>query len=111
MGGVPFLVTVEVVPNAVWRHGRVLLLCPLCDRRRTRLYSPSENSIRPTCRVCLGLTYESRTLYNYKLGGPALGGYVFSHRSFAAARMERVRDDRAAASVARQSERRRLRCP
>lgn len=30
-------ITAEVVANAVWRHGRLFLRCPRCDRRATRL--------------------------------------------------------------------------
>jgi hypothetical protein len=105
LGGVRFQVTVEVIPNAVWRHGRVFLVCPRCANQRTRLYAPVENSGRLTCRVCLGLTYESQTLYNYKPGGPIFAGFVFSHRDAAMARTQRVRDDRAAASSARWAER------
>jgi len=55
----------EVHRNAVWRRGRVFLVCPSCSRRCTRLYVPVENRAL-ACRSCWGLTYESRTLLNYK---------------------------------------------
>ena len=106
--GVPFRVSIELRPNAIWRTGRVFLVCPKCGSLRTRLYLASESSWQSSCRVCLGLTYESRTLYNYKASGSILGGFVFSHRDVARARARRVRDDRAEASSLRQAERRRL---
>ena len=55
----------EVRQNAVWRRGRVFLKCPRCERRCTRLYLPLATSWL-ACRRCWGLTYASRTLYNYK---------------------------------------------
>lgn len=55
----------EVRHNAVWRRGRVFLLCSRCSRRCTRLYLPLADSWL-ACRRCWGLTYESRTLRNYK---------------------------------------------
>ena len=33
----------ELLPNAVWRFGRVFLRCPECGRRATRIYIPTEN--------------------------------------------------------------------
>jgi hypothetical protein len=51
--------------NAVWRHGRVFVVCPQCHRQRTRLYVPRHDSPL-ACRSCWGLTYASRTLQNYK---------------------------------------------
>jgi hypothetical protein len=55
----------EVRSNAVWRRGRVFLVCPRCSHRRTRLYLPRADSWL-ACRTCWGLTYASRTLLNYK---------------------------------------------
>jgi hypothetical protein len=55
----------EVRPNTVWRRGRVFLLCPRCGRRCTRLYLPLATSWL-ACRTCWGLTYDSRTMQNYK---------------------------------------------
>jgi hypothetical protein len=54
-----------VRPNAVWRRGRVFLVCDRCGRRCTRLYAPLATS-GLACRSCWGLTYGSQTLYNYK---------------------------------------------
>jgi len=34
----------EIRPNAVWRFGRVFLVCPRCDHHVTRVYVPSERS-------------------------------------------------------------------
>ena len=56
---------VVVVPNAVWRHGRVFLACASCNRRCTRLYMPDEGDPF-ACRQCWGLTYESTQRGNYK---------------------------------------------
>src|SRR5262245_10924647 len=55
----------EIRQNAVWRAGRVFLICPRCGRRCTRLYLPGPDSWL-ACRRCWGLTYSSRTLRNYK---------------------------------------------
>lgn len=55
----------EVRHNAVWRRGRTFLLCSQCGLRCTRLYLPLEQSWL-ACRRCWGLTYQSRTLQNYK---------------------------------------------
>jgi hypothetical protein len=57
-------------PNAVWRFGRVFLICPSCRDRRTRLYLPRVTTesagVVVGCRVCLGLTYRSRSLRVYR---------------------------------------------
>jgi hypothetical protein len=49
----------ELRPNNVWARGRLFLICPRCDTRATRLYAPL-SELRPECRRCWGLTYESR---------------------------------------------------
>jgi hypothetical protein len=51
--------------NVVWRYGRVFLVCPRCREQRTRLYVPVAGA-SVACRSCWGLTYASRTRYNYK---------------------------------------------
>lgn len=56
---------VEVRPNAVWRHGRVFLVCPSCGGRRTRLYLPTAGAIL-ACRMCFGMSYQSHGLRNYR---------------------------------------------
>jgi hypothetical protein len=63
--GREFGLTFEVRQNAVWRAGRVFLVCPRCSRRCTRLYVPTETAWL-ACRRCWGLTYLSRTQHNYK---------------------------------------------
>lgn len=63
--GRTFTASWEVRQNAVWRRGRVFLRCSRCERRCTRLYLPLATSWL-ACRRCWGLTYASRTLYNYK---------------------------------------------
>jgi hypothetical protein len=52
--------TVELVPNRIWRIGRLFLLCPRCSRRATRLYVPLSGD-EPKCRCCWGLNYESQS--------------------------------------------------
>jgi hypothetical protein len=52
--------------NAIWRHGRVFFICPRCRHRRARLYMPVAAGAPLACGRCCGLTYASRTLYNYK---------------------------------------------
>ena len=63
--GRQFIASWEVCQNAVWTRGRVFLRCPRCCLRCTRLYIPLEDSWL-ACRRCWGLTYNSRTLQNYK---------------------------------------------
>jgi hypothetical protein len=60
----PWSLEVEVLPNAVWRKGRLLYRCPACGRRATRLYVPL-SGLQPRCRRCWGLNYESQS-WNYK---------------------------------------------
>ena len=49
----------QIRSNAVWRFGRLFLICPHCSRRVTRIYVPTaESSAR--CRACWGLSYSSR---------------------------------------------------
>jgi len=57
----------EVLPNAVWRKGRVFLRCPSCGGRATRLYVPRAD-LPPKCRRCWGLNYGSQT-WSYKPTG------------------------------------------
>jgi hypothetical protein len=57
----------EVVPNAVWRRGRLFLRCLRCGNRATRLYVPLEN-LQPRCRRCWGLNYASQS-WSYKATG------------------------------------------
>ena len=54
----------EVLPNAVWRRGRLFLRCPGCEQRATRLYVPVVG-LDPRCRRCWGLSYESQS-WSYK---------------------------------------------
>jgi hypothetical protein len=55
----------EIRENSIWRRGRVFFECPRCNHRCTRLYLPLADSWL-ACRACWGLTYQSRTLVNYK---------------------------------------------
>jgi hypothetical protein len=55
----------RVRPNCIWKYGRVFLVCGTCGRLATRLYVPTP-AASAACRTCWGLTFESRTLYNYK---------------------------------------------
>src|SRR5262245_60676263 len=100
----------EVRQNAVWRAGRVFLLCDRCSRRCTRLYAPTRESWL-ACRRCWGLTYGSQTLGNYKNGLAARGAFArmfgWTQRDCAFDATIERRQKRLAASHARWAERRR----
>jgi hypothetical protein len=99
-------VSVVVSPNAVWRRGRVFLVCVHCDRRSTRLYAPlATSSLR--CRRCWGLSYQSTQQYNYK-GGSLFAGMYFSHRDTSMMATQAAKEDLRAKSIARWIARRRL---
>lgn len=95
----------EVRPNSLWTRGRVFLRCPRCGLRRTRLYLPLETSWL-ACRTCWGLTYASRTLYNYKdslWGSPRFAAlFKTTQRDYAFHQTDQIRLER--------SERSRERC-
>ena len=68
----------EIRENPIWKHGRVFLRCPWCDRRVSRLYIPVLG--RPevfACRPCLGLTGRTRPL-ELRKSEPRLGSYFHS---------------------------------
>jgi hypothetical protein len=65
----PWSFEVEVLPNRVWRRGRLFCRCPACGRRATRLYVPL-SGLQPRCRRCWGLSYESKS-WSYGLYAPA----------------------------------------
>jgi hypothetical protein len=96
-----------VVANRVWRRGRVFLVCLKCERRATRLYLPTLDSPQLACRRCWGLTYDSRTLRNYKDRGPVCFGLRFSHRMLAHSLTESDRERRREAAEERYAQRRR----
>jgi hypothetical protein len=99
----------EVRSNAVWRRGRVFLVCPHCLVRCTRLYLPLVTSWL-SCRRCWGLTYSSRTLLNYKDSlwgrGPFAAVFGTTQRDYAVTVAQERARDRRAASVERWSQRR-----
>jgi hypothetical protein len=97
----------RVVPNAVWRSGRVFLSCPVCERPCTRLYLPLKDSWL-ACRQCWGLTYRSRQQNNYKDGGPRWFPIV-SFRDLAQLETSGERERRAEAARNRWAERRQIR--
>jgi len=101
----------EVRQNGVWRRGRVFLRCPRCSRRSTRLYIPTEHAWL-ACRLCWGLTYQSRTLQNYKnsLWGRGSLAQMFgtSQRDWAFLTTDERRLQRQRRSEERWAERRRL---
>ncbi len=77
--GPSWAVSFEVLPNAVWRRGRLFLRCPHCQLLATRLYVPV-SGLGPRCRRCWGLNYESRS-WSYKpVGflGPLLGPVAYA---------------------------------
>lgn len=101
----------EVRQNAVWRRGRVFLRCPRCSHRSTRLYVPTADAWL-ACRTCWGLTYQSRTLLNYKdsLWGRGSLAQMFgtSQREWAFSMTNERRQRRRDRSLERWAERRRL---
>jgi hypothetical protein len=112
MGGREFFLPWEVRANAVWRSGRLFLICPQCRRRCTRAYVPTDTAWL-ACRRCWGLTYVSKALLNYKdsLWGRGALARMFgttqrewAYETTAEGRLERYR-----ASCKRWEERRRAR--
>jgi hypothetical protein len=95
-GGLP--VEIEVVPNPIWRKGRLFFTCRGCRRRATRLYVPVEG-VDPRCRRCWGLNYESQR-WSYHGG--------FSAREICHITTDRERRARRRAARARYAERRGL---
>lgn len=95
----------ELRANAVWRFGRLFLRCPGCDRLATRIYVPAAN-LRPACRRCWGLTYESRQHRNYKDRGTFLAHLGFTHRTDAHFQTLGARARRTEACLERWAERR-----
>lgn len=97
--------------NAVWRCGRAFLICPRCALRATRLYVPTQDSWL-ACRRCWGLTYESRTLQNYKdsIWGRGAFAYMFgtTQRDWAQETTEERRQQRRQRSQERWNERREI---
>jgi hypothetical protein len=97
----------QLRPNPVWRLGRLFLCCPRCSRHCARLYMPVGH-LRPECRRCWGLTYDSRRA-NYRR---ALTGFlgeqgISSSAWERSATLERRRAQRAS-SAARQDARHHL---
>jgi hypothetical protein len=105
--GVELQFNATVVNNAVWRRGRVFLICPCCSGRCTRLYMPRLDSLL-ACRQCWGLTYESRQHANYKDSGPRWAGVFGTHRELAMFQTCGARDRRKYAALTRWAERRAL---
>ena len=96
-------VAFELRANAVWKFGRVFLRCPTCCRLVTRIYVPT-TAAPAQCRLCWGLTYESRQR-NYKDSGLfAIAGLTL--RWFAQSETLREREGRAEAARERYAERR-----
>lgn len=92
----------EVQANAIWRFGRVFLICAKCRRRATRLYLPTCDT-PAWCRRCWGLTYDSRKA-NYRTGG--CRGSMLG--SWAKADTVLARERRRRASAARYAQRREI---
>jgi hypothetical protein len=90
----------ELVPNAIWRCGRLFLRCPHCGARATRLYMPRQSS-EPRCRMCWGLSYASRS-WSYKPTG--IFGAILGPVAYATTMTRR--DERRLAARARQKARR-----
>src|ERR1019366_5080645 len=92
-GGPSWAIRVEVRANAVWRFGRLFLVCPHCQQRATRMYVPVVGH-PPACRRCFGLSYESRTA-NYKATGLAADWGPVAYQTTNARRDERHQAARA----------------
>jgi hypothetical protein len=97
--GASWSVKAEVLPNAVWRHGRLFFQCSACRRRATRLFVPVVGD-EPRCRRCWGLNYESQS-WSYK----ATGAFAFLG-PLAYERTDERRRERRRASRARYDARR-----
>lgn len=99
----------ELLSNAVWRCGRLFLKCRRCSRRCTRLYMPLSHS-EVACRQCYGLSYNSRTLNNYKNSlwgrGPFARMFMTTQRDWAYETTNEARQSRREASIERWDKRR-----
>lgn len=62
------LVAYEVVPNPIWRLGRIFLIGPDCENRATRLYMPLPG-LTVRCRCCWGLSFS---IQSWSYHGPSL---------------------------------------
>lgn len=89
-------VEAEVLANAVWRRGRLFFRCAACGRRATRLYVPVVG-VRPRCRRCWGLDYESQSWSYHGDWWARIPCYVTT---------EREREERQQAALARYDARR-----
>jgi hypothetical protein len=79
VSGASWNIEAEVLPNAVWRRGRLFFRCPDCGRRATRLYVPV-SGLQPRCRRCWGLSYDSQS-WSYKplaIFGQLLGPMAYA---------------------------------
>lgn len=109
MGEQDVTVDWELRSNAVWRCGRLFLRCRRCSHRCTRLYLPLSDS-GLACRKCYGLSYNSRTLNNYKnsLWGRGAFARMFmtTQRDWAYTTTDEARQSRREASFERWDKRR-----
>lgn len=106
VSGRSFMLRAEVRSNAIWRAGRVFYLCPRCSRRCSRLYLPTKDATVVWCRLCWGLSYESRQR-SYKddfVPGGALFGLTY--RMCASNQTELEKVERSRMSRERQQRRR-----
>ena len=108
--GRPYTVRVVVLKNAVWRAGRVFLVCPRCEGRCTRPYLPPIDAAPLWCRRCWGLGYDSQQA-NYRRGPTPTGlklGVWLEHCEFALMATANRREARGAAAEKRRRQRRPL---
>lgn len=100
----------EVRPNAVWRRGRVFLVCPRCHHRCTRAYAPLLD-LSLACRRCWGLSHISKSLFCYSDGvwgrGPFARMFGTTQRDWALEQTSARRQARYTRSLERWDERRR----
>jgi hypothetical protein len=65
VGGRTLPLPFELRVNHVGRPVRPFLRCPRCGRLVSRVFLPTADVHSPACRVCWGLSYESRQ-QNYR---------------------------------------------
>ena len=96
-GSQEWRVETQLLPNRIWRHGRMFFVCQQCRNRATRLYVPSQG-LDMRCRSCWGLSYESRS-WSYH------PGFMGWSRDVCLATTESRREERKARSRIRQNAR------
>jgi len=79
----------ELLPNRIWRCGRLFLICPKCGRRSTRVYMPVTGAPL-ACRSCWGLSYRSRQNSYLRTGWSAIFGTIGENEARLAGEARRI---------------------